>query len=856
MMEASPHDDHLPLDSLPTAGRKLRNLDLVETTDVLREQTFAALDERLRSELGQFGTPAPVAKLMASMFLPMDGVVRLLDAGAGVGSLTAAFVAEVCGRAKRPRRIEITAVEADNHLIEALTSTLQRCAAFGAARDVEVEWEIVNEDFIEFGVRSEADLFGQRAQRFTCAIQNPPYRKIRTSSRHRKRLRSMGIEVSNLYAGFVALTLRMLGSGGQLVAITPRSFCNGPYFDSFRTDFLGRMSLRAIHLFDSRSEAFGGDAVLQENIITHAIAGREPPATVAITTSSGEPGAPTTIMEVGYDLVVPPEAAHPAIHVISDGISMGVADRMQAFTSSLHRLGLQASTGRVVDFRAKEHLRADVEAGDAPLIYPMHLRDGGVRWPVDGARKPNGIANSAETASLLVPPGTYVLTKRFSSKEQRRRVEAFVYDSTNVAPGPVGFENHVNYIHEAGEGLESPVALGLFVYLNSTLLDMYFRLFSGHTQVNATDLRNLPFPDVEALRRVGARVTSLAITQDEIDELFDEELVSVAKRKTADPVASMKRVQEAQAALKALGLPSRQTNVRSALVLLSLLDLKRADPWSAAGNPMRGITELMDWFAEHYGKRYKPNTRETVRRQTVHQFLEAGLLVQNPDDPGRAVNSKDNVYQVVPEALAALRTFGPAGWDEALATYKEAMPALREVYAQKREMKRIPVKLANGTELSLSPGGQNVLVEQIIEHFVPRFAPGARVVYIGDTEDKWAYLDEGAIGELGLSFDTHGKFPDVVVEYTERNWLLLIEAVTSHGPVDAKRHKELRDLFGGSSAGLVFVTTFLTRRDLAKYLNDISWETEVWVAEAPGHMIHFDGKRFLGPYESAGEETD
>lgn len=845
-------DNLAPPDTLPTAGRTLSNLDLVETTDVLRAKTFAALDEKQRSELGQFGTPAPVARLMASMFFPAEGTVRLLDAGAGVGSLTAAFVSEVCQRGQPPQFIDVTAVEADANLVEPLTSTLRECVAFAAARGVGVSFEIVNEDFIEFAVRSEADLFGSRTKRFHCAIQNPPYRKIRTSSRHRKLLREMGIEASNLYAGFVAVTLRLLERGGQLVAITPRSFCNGPYFDSFRTDFLSRMSLRAIHLFDSRSEAFGGDAVLQENIITHSVAGGGPPETVAITTSSGEPDAPTTIANVDYDLVVPSDAVHPAIHIVSDEIALGVADRMGAFTSSLHQLGLEVSTGRVVDFRAKEHLRSDAEAGDSPLIYPMHLRDGGVRWPVEGARKPNGIANTAATASLLVPAGIYVLTKRFSAKEQRRRVDAFVYDSADVSPSPVGFENHVNYIHRAGQGLDARVARGLFVYLNSTLLDMYFRLFSGHTQVNATDLRNLPFPEAEALRRAGARVSSVAMTQDEIDKLFDEELVSVAKRKTADPVASEKRVQEARGILKALGLPRAQTNLRSALVLLSVLDLKRDDPWSAASSPMRGITEMMDWFADHYGKRYAPNSRETVRRQTVHQFLDAGLLVRNPDDPGRAVNSKDNVYQVVPEALDALRAFGTDGWDAALAKYREKMPALQEVYAQQRVMKRIPVKLADGTELSLSPGGQNVLVHEIIEQFVPRFAPGSRVVYVGDTEDKWAYLDENAIEELGLSFDTHGKFPDVVVEYTEKKWLLLIEAVTSHGPVDPKRHRELKALFGNSSAGLVYVTTFLTRRDLAKYLNDISWETEVWVAEAPGHMIHFDGKRFLGPYD--GEE--
>lgn len=835
--------------NLPTRGQTLVNLDLVESVDATRVEHFGALPKDERSSMGQFGTPTPVAKLMASMFGPVPPHVRLLDAGAGVGSLTAALVAELCQRRPRPERISATVIEADPGLASVLATNLETCAEYCAKHDVRFDHRLIREDFIHHAVRAEADLFGTRYQRFNCAIQNPPYKKIRSSSSHRRQLRELGIEVTNLYAAFLALTVRLLEPAGQLVAITPRSFCNGPYFDRFRSDFLERMALRSMHLFDSRTEAFSGDAVLQENVITYAVASAVRDS-VRITTSSGAPEAATTVMEVPYTDIVPTGTKHPAIHVITDGISQGVAERMSDFTSSLHDLGIQVSTGRVVDFRAREQLRMDPGPEDVPLVYPMHLRGGGVRWPVSGARKPNAIAANSATAALLVPPGCYVLTKRFSSKEQRRRVDAYIYDSRDVHPGPVGFENHVNYIHRDGGGLSPEFARGLLVYLNSTLVDMYFRLFSGHTQVNATDLRNMPFPEGDALCRLGARVNSPAMSQHEIDGLFNEELMSVGmkKWKTSDPVASSKRVEEARAVLKELGFPRRQSNVRSALVLLALLDLKQDGSWADARAPMLGITEMMDWFAKHYGKRYAPNSRETVRRQTVHQFLEAGLVVQNPDDPSRAVNSGKNVYQVIPEALKTLQAFGSEQWEDSLAAYKEAMPALKETYAQKREMQRIPVRLDDGTELSLSPGGQNVLVEKIIHEFVPRFAPGSRLVYVGDTEDKWAYVSNEALNELGVEFDAHGKFPDVIVEYTDKGWLLLIEAVTSHGPVDPKRHRELSELFGGSGAGLVYVTTFLSRKELAKYLGEISWETEVWVADAPGHMIHFDGVRFLGPY--------
>jgi hypothetical protein len=173
-------------------------------------------------------------------------------------------------------------------------------------------------------------------------------------------------------------------------------------------------------------------------------------------------------------------------------------------------------------------------------------------------------------------------------------------------------------------------------------------------------------------------------------------------------------------------------------------------------------------------------------------------------------------------------------------------PAQR--YKQLRDMRRIPLDLASGVTIRLSAGGQNVLVEKIINEFCPRFTPGGKPIYVGDTNKKWAYFDAGYLQSLGVAIEEHGKMPDVVVHFTKQNWLILIEAVTSHGPVGPKRLTELKTLFANSKAGLVFVTAFLDRRGLLKYLGDVAWETEVWVADTPEHMIHFNGERFLGPY--------
>jgi hypothetical protein len=298
---------------------------------------------------------------------------------------------------------------------------------------------------------------------------------------------------------------------------------------------------------------------------------------------------------------------------------------------------------------------------------------------------------------------------------------------------------------------------------------------------------------------------------------------------TADetPQDAKKKIDEALEALRALEFPREQQNERSALTLLALLGLKPGNRWSDAAAPLMGITPMMEFFATHYGKHYAPNTRETVRRFTVHQFLQAGLVAANPDRPSRPTNSPKAVYQVEPSALKLLRLFGTAGWQGTLTKYLNTVESLKRQYAKARLMRRIPVVLSPGEKVLLSPGGQNLLVKTVVDDFCPLFTPGGRIIYVGDTEKKWAYFDIDSLRELGVTVSEHGKMPDVVVCYTERNWLVLIEAVTSHGPVNPKRRAELKELFKNSKAGLVFVTAFLTRTAMVRYLNDISWETEV-----------------------------
>ncbi|MCW5947495.1 MAG: Eco57I restriction-modification methylase domain-containing protein [Fimbriimonadales bacterium] len=796
-------------------------------------------------------TPLPVARLMASMLECDREDVSILDAGAGIGSLLAAAIEHLCSRPSRPRFVRVVAYEIDPNLLPYLEGTLRLCEVACREAGVRFTGEIRAIDFIrDTHDRIMYGLFSSRpADHFDIVIQNPPYRKVNVNSDHRALVEQLGVRTTNLYAAFITASVRLLADGGELVAITPRSFCNGPYFRSFRKFLLGLAPLTRIHIFDSREEAFRDDSVLQETIIFRAVRSTVPPALISITSSKGRGDESYLTVQVPMREVVKPSDPESFIHIVQHDLSTYDVELMQSCRETLAKLGIAVSTGRVVDFRAKQYLRAKPEEQTAPLIYPHHFERGYVKWP-KVIRKPNAIVAGPNTERQLVPNEHYVLVKRFSSKEERRRVVAAVYDADRVPCEAVGFENHLNYFHRQGGGVDMEFARGLCLFLNSTLVDAYFRQFNGHTQVNATDLRNMRYPTEAALRRLGASMGDALPDQAAIDALVTRELFNDMAEHDTDSPARRARIDEALSILRDLGLPDEQLNERSSLTLLALLGLRANDNWRKAKQTLIGITPIMTFIREAYGKDYAPNTRETIRRFTMHQFVRAGLALENPDNSERPTNSPNTAYQIEAHALQLLRTFGTRQWSKNLQAYLEKAPTLREQYQQAREMKRIPIQVKDDLEITLSPGGQNVLVERILTEFAGRYTPGGSVIYIGDAAKKHAFFDEKALSKLGVRLDSHGKMPDVVIHFAKRDWLVLIEAVTSHGPINPKRRDELREMFQNSRAGLVLVTAFLDRKSMKEYLPEISWETEVWTADAPDHLIHFNGERFLGPYET------
>jgi len=443
------------------------------------------------------------------------------------------------------------------------------------------------------------------------------------------------------------------------------------------------MCLRHIHVFEKRNSAFKGDEVLQENIILHTVKGAAP-SKVTITTSRGggfefAPNSRNCVGEdmtqriVDYESVIWPRDPDSFVHIASNDLEQGIVDRMAHFTATLADLGLDISTGPVVDFRLRKDLRADPVKDTVPLLYAAHFQSGKLEWP-KAMKKPNAIAVTEKSRRWLYPnEGHFVITRRFTSKEERRRVVASIYASD--LPGDlVGFENHLNVFHTNQRGASRSLAMGLSVYLNSILVDRYFRQFNGHTQVNATDLRSLYYPDREALDRIGKQLRKTTLSQQEIDDLIEGELVHMTDDE--NPLEAQQKIDKALEIVKALGIPRGQQNERSALTLLALLDLKPDGAWNALQRPLMEITPIMEYCREHYGREYAPNTRETFRRQTMHQFVEAGITLYNPDKPGLPVNSLKACYQISAEAFEVVNTFGTDAWQGTLETYLEGHETL------------------------------------------------------------------------------------------------------------------------------------------------------------------------------------
>jgi adenine-specific DNA-methyltransferase len=487
-----------------TSGSK-RLLSAIEQTRLRISGRTAA---KRKSQLGQFFTPYSTASFMAGLFPQFRGECRLLDAGAGIGSLSSAFIERFISGDVNLKKVHLKAFEIDSsihHDLElSLKNWLDQC---------DFSFEVIGNDFIEDAVNA----IQFREYDFTHAILNPPYKKIASNSKSRMLMRRVGIETVNLYSAFVALAVALLAKGGQIVAIVPRSFCNGPYYRPFRDFILERTAIRHIHLFESRNKAFKDDQVLQENVILR-LERSDLQGPVTITTSTDDSFSDLATHEHPFERIIFPDDPERFIR-IPTSLDKSAIELSPAVRCTLTGLGINISTGPVVDFRLKEFLRDMPEEDTVPLVYPGHLSITGTVWPVQGFKKPNAIVRNEVTEKWFYPNGYYCAVRRFSSKEEKRRIVASVVEPEAFGDHTaVGFENHINLFHDNKRGLPEPLARGLAVFLNTTAVDQHFRRFNGHTQVNATDLKLMKYPSREALIELGIWAKQQSeITQEMID---------------------------------------------------------------------------------------------------------------------------------------------------------------------------------------------------------------------------------------------------------------------------------------------------------------------------------------------------
>lgn len=839
--------------------------DIVAYSLNIGKQVLAQRTDKSRKELGQFLTPKPVARYMARQLLPVQDGARILDPAIGSGVLACAMIEQII-QTRRQMEIWIDGYEIDTALANVARRSLAKACEQAIQHGITIHTTIHERDFV-LEHASPGPLFDGLPQfraKYDHIIANPPYFKLNRDDRRVQAVIGRVNGHTNIYTLFIALSLKLLNPTGHACYIVPRSFCSGAYFSAFRQDFIQQAIPISAHIFESRQAVFKDSQVLQENII---LSFRPRPTDETFSDKSFHLDVSTSQTDVDLDTSQFKHSISVSQFLarrngtllfrlpISE-LDQDIVNTIDSWEGSLHKYGWEVSTGPVVAFRAREYL-ADEQSVTSkqavPLLWMQNLSSQRLEWPVQRGTKPQGLLKKAAEKHLLVPVSNYVLLRRFSAKEDRRRLVAapllatqFEKDHTHI-----GLENHLNYIYRKEGSLNPEETKGLAALLNSALVDRYFRIQNGNTQVNAAELRMQPLPPPSIIQQIGRQIPLDCSTADLDSIVFsvlretgylDQDIPTIRETRLC-----MTKIQQAQQALNDLGLPPAQQNEISALTLLILAQLSEDTPWNDAERPSLRIHDILQEIKERYGREYAENTRETIRRQVIHQFIQAGLVLRNPDEPSLSTNSPRTHYALADAAVQVIRNYGSNAWQQAVKDFSRTRGTLLELYQKSRDYHRIPLRLADGREYTLSPGEHNELQAAIIQEFGPRFAPGSTLFYLGDTENKTLIIEEQEFNALGIPVPSHEKLPDVVLYDKTRNWLYLIEAVTSHGPISPKRQVELEEMLISCTAKPIYVTAFPDLATFKDFLSEIAWETEVWLAEIPDHMIHFNGDRFLQP---------
>lgn len=812
---------------------------------------------------GQFLTPPAIARYMAEQLGEIPNGATLLEPACGSGVLVCAIIERLL-QERKTTEINVTAYETDPELAETSRQLFALASQTAKENGLQVNWQLQEKDFVlDVILDKQPTLFetpGFRQKTFDFIVSNPPYFKLNAKDKHAKALAGKISGQTNIYTVFMALCVQLLVAGGKSCFIVPRSFCSGAYFAEFRRDLLNKIIPQAIHLFQARDQVFQEDDVLQENIIfsfekkESGIENRYFAGFLRVSMSADERSLKTAMSrQVALRHFVNNRDDLFLFRIPTSSLDEEILDSVDRWNGSLEKYNLQVSTGRVVPFRAKKLLQEKTDpCGSAvPLLWMKHIQPYRVEYPLIAFNKPQAI--STANPALLFPYANYILLRRFSAKEDRRRLVAAPLGRDQFESDLLGFENHLNVIYKKKGELAHVEAVGFSALFNSALMDRYIRIANGNTQINAAELRALPLPPLEIIQQIGREVQKIKAPSFEqadrivFSALWKANLLAEDFPMIQETRIVMGKIEQAQEILQALGLPAAQQNEMSALTLLVLAQITEDTPWQQASTKKLRVHDILSEIKQNYGREYAENSRETIRRRALHQFEQAGVVLRNIDDPSRPTNSGLNNYILSDIALNVLHAFGTSAWNKKLSDFFAQQGALLETYEKAREQTKVPLRVADSKTYKLSPGKHNQLQADIVAEFGPRFAPNAKLIYLGDTASKTLVFEQAVFDQLSIPVSSHGKLPDIMLYDENRTWLFLIEAVTSHGPVSPKRFLELEKLLEHCPATRVYVTAFLDFSTFKKFSNEIAWETEVWVAEMPSHMIHFNGDKFLGP---------
>ena len=797
--------------------------------DYIITHTKAYLEEKSKSDrklIGQFFTPKETAKYMASLFdIPKKGTIKILDPGAGSGVLSAALIDRIL-RVQGINKIELVCYENNASILPLLEANL---SYIKETSKIAVEYLILNENYIT----SQAEDFGgtigaiQRfANYFDCIIGNPPYMKVPKDAPEALAIPIVCHGAPNLYFLFASMSVYNLSKDGELVYIIPRSWTSGFYFKAFRKYLFSECKLLSVHIFLCRDKVFCDETILQETIIIKLRKQEKEIKNIDITsTKSNADFEDISRIKAAYSAIVFGEENYVFLPVNTE--ELNIVTSVCQFHYTLPKIGFKMKTGLTVDFRSKELLRSAPADGVVPLFFTQHIQNGEVVFPIS---KENEYITS-ENRGLLQTNKNYLFVKRFTAKEERRRLQAGIYSAGNYPQyNLISTQNKINFI-DSIDGSDIPLhtVYGFYVLFNSSRYDAFYRILNGSTQVNATEINAMPIPSLEKINEWGRQLLVTGnLSTENCDKIMEAVLV--------------KNVDEAREILSAIGMPKTQQSDLCCYSLLALAGLQPQSEWSDSTENWLRIHDIIEFTKDKYDVAYAENSRETFRKQAMHHFRTAAVI----EDNGKPTNSPHYRYRLTWEMLKLIRAFNTDAWDRELKIFLNKHEKLVTIYASKKEMKKMPVKI-NGKDFTFSTGKHNQLQKAILEEFAPRFAPNCRCLYVGDTTEKDLVKDIATLQKLGFEITLHDKMPDVVLYREDVDWIYFIESVTSVGPMEPKRILEIQEMTKAVKSGKIFITAFLDFKTYKQFSDKLAWETEVWLAELPDHMIHLNGDKFIGP---------